>query len=223
MPYNQPAPTLDDFKIIDRWLLFRISGKLRDLLREDQSTFKARGDYFIGFAYVDPTAGITIAPEIFCELVDGGDQVVTWGQSYTANKSMVRLRYGSYNDMQFWLLKKDHIKALKLPEQPDWLEFYKQPEVEPTRQIEALKPLRAPGFPDDIKFLLMPPEGSGMQMEEIWGRIVRRRDERPNDIFLECVLLNKPYQDFGVKAGDHVVVQILPGQDAVMAICVAHM
>jgi hypothetical protein len=60
------------------------------------------------------------------------------------------------------------------------------------RALPLLDPVRAPGYPDDIKCLLFDKTGS-KDGEWIWAKVIRQDGD---GLFL-CRLINEPFQDFG--------------------------
>ena len=105
-------------------------------------------------------------------------------------------------------------RELRLPESLPKLAVYHDAEHEVLRRIEILDPLRAPGFPDDIQVVLLPfPTAERKGLEIVWCRMERRLESG----CLECVLLNQPIGDFGLRTGDSIEVKALVSGDRIVA------
>jgi len=106
---------------------------------------------------------------------------------------------------------------MALPSVPDWLQYYCDGDdaVRPLRSLSLLDPLRAPGFPDDIKCLLFD-DTRGKDGEWIWAKLI----QRAADGLFVCRLLNEPLQDFGLHEGDLVHVAVSERGDGLASICV---
>jgi hypothetical protein len=104
-------------------------------------------------------------------------------------------------------------QRLGLPKYPDWLHIYHHGGAEPLRHLALLHPLRAEGYPDDIKFLL--PTDTKHRGEVVWGRLENSIDDHR----FECELLNEPDQDFGLHAGERVVISVQEVPKGVSSVC----
>lgn len=181
----------------NKWVLVKDpSGVMKDERARHDDT---NGEYAIGFIYVDHTAGISMRIWWFCKKNFLGRIVKT--VDLHEKRIGYILRHDLLPQFEMGILTEEQIKYHGLPQIPEFLETYAHPGAEPLRTLDLLHPLRAPGYPDDIKFAMV---GEGMQVEEVWGRLERRL----GDILYECTLLNQPHQDFGVNAGDQVVVLV---------------
>jgi hypothetical protein len=162
------------------------------------------GTHAILFTYVDRTAGMSSWLEIFCNRQSDGSFVRVGGP--VDNKAVVTIRYGTFPISEITLLTTEQRQALGLSERPDWLKHYDDGSMDELRKMALLDPLRAPGFPDDIKFII---GRAGFQPEQVWGRI---HQGIIKDGILGCELLNEPSQNMGIHRGDSIllVVSSLP-------------
>lgn len=194
---NRPPHIVYGYK----WVLCKdVQGKLRQILEEEGIA----GQHLVGYPYVDHTAGFSMHIHLFCEVSPLGEIGIT--ANYFAQKKSFILRWSLLETYQITPLTPSQIATLQLPTVPEHIRFYEAKEVEPLRSLELLHPLRAPGFPDDIWFVMAQ---EGKQPEQVWGRLERQVGEH----LFECVLLNQPHQNFGVKVGDLVIVAIAPVGD----------
>ena len=193
---------------IDRWML--ASDNL-GRLDSEKCRYGAAGMHVLGFVYVDHTHGISMQIESFCSLDPDGTKHMTGGPPQ--HNSVLLLRYDMLGDMEPVPLGNDERRRLGLPEYPKWLSSYRHEGAEPLRRMALLNPLRAEGYPDDIKFVI--PEDSGRSGEVIWGRL----ENSIGGDYFECKLLNEPSQDFGFHLGERVLVRVKEVPEGVSAVC----
>lgn len=179
-----------------KWLLLK---DVKGFMKSERQRYNADGEHLIGYPYIDHTAGISMRVHLFCQSNFMRPLKIT--TDLVTQKIALVMRYDLLAQCEVKPLTQDQIDKFNLPAKPDYVAIYDNKEVEPLRWIEVMHPLRAPGFPDDIRFVLAQP---GKQVEEVWGRLERRL----SDNVYECILLSQPHQDFGVKAGDHVAVGV---------------
>jgi hypothetical protein len=204
---------MNDFRDwADQWV---IASDPNDLLAHERRHFRAEGSHVLGFVYVDHSAGLSLRVDAFCSPQPDGS--IRRGSSPREQGSMLVLRYDLFDDLGLSRLNSLHAQQLGLPPRPEWLEHYRCPAVEPLRSLSFLDPLRAPGYPDDIKFLL--PGVGGRDPEIVWGRLERSLREH----YFECTLLNDPNQDFGYRTGDALVVSVRTVEGGVSPVCVGRM
>lgn len=113
-------------------------------------------------------------------------------------------RKDSVNDFEF-----EYLKNLKVNDDFDLDEYgkfskiaahyYVNPNVEMLRYQEILDGARNEDYPDDLIVVFIK---EGLQMEKMWVRC----EDLDSEKNIDATLLNTPYQDFGVKAGDLVKV-----------------
>ncbi len=191
-------------ELLDRWVLLfpAAAARLGDALPGPAGT------HLVGFLYVDLQAGISLHV-LGTATVAAGGAVTLAGR--VADRSRLILRHGVFQSLTPQALTASQREALGLAEVPDWLESYRRPETAPIRRLAWLDPLRCPGYPDDIRFRLA---RRGMQAEVVWGTAWRLAGEDADGFTLiECELLNEPNQDWGVHAGDRVLVRARPDTD----------
>ncbi|MEI7847823.1 MAG: hypothetical protein WCK35_18620 [Chloroflexota bacterium] len=193
---------------IDRWIL---AADPLGQLASEQRHFGTSGTHVLGFVYVDHTAGVSMDVDGFCNLnLDGS--VLLIGGPRQQNESL-KVRYDLLAGMDIALLDDNERNRLGLPIYPDWLPIYHHSGAEPLRCLPLLHPLRAEGYPDDVKFLL--PADTQHRGEVVWGRLENSIDDNR----FECVLLNEPDQEFGLHAGEHVVISVREISKGVSSVC----
>ncbi len=192
-----------------RWILVHDN---QGVLKGERQRYNAAGEHLVGYPHIDHTHGLSMYVRLFCQKTMLGGLKVT--ADLWAQKIGLIIRYDTMSRCSLSLLTDDQIRKLSLPAKAEMLDAYENKDVEPLRALELLHPLRAPGFPDDVKFIM---SGKGFKTEQVWGRLERRL----NDTLFECTLLNAPHQDFGVKAGERVVVLIARAQGGIASQFVA--
>jgi hypothetical protein len=184
----------------------------------EQHAISANAKDFIGFIYVDRTAGMTLHVETFCDVLPDNTLQITKGPRDVNSRLILRYPFSKY---QLTFLTDIQREALQLPQRPDWLQHYEVPhqaQLNAMRQLSLLHPLRAPGFPDDIKFML-PPVAAGQSPEIVWGRLEGQLDEQ----HFVCQLLNQPNQPLGYNAGEMLVVHIQAVPQGISCVCVGRL
>ncbi len=204
-----PFPPQPHLQYGYRWVLVHDK---QGVLKGERQHYNAGGEHLVGYPYVDHTAGFSMNVRLFCQTtLFGGLKVMV---DLWALKVGLIMRHDVMSRCSITPLSDGQIKKLGLPDNPEWLQFYENKDVEPLRTLELLHPLRAPGFPDDVKFVI---GGKELKIEQVWGRLERRLSETT----YECTLLNTPHQDFGVKAGERVIIRIAPTQNGIISQFVA--
>ena len=194
---------------IDRWML---ASDHLGRLDSEKCRYGATGMHVLGFVYVDHTHGISMQIESFCSFDPDGTKHMTGGPPQ--HNSVFLIRYDMLCDMDPVVpLADDERRRLKLPKHPKWLSSYRHEGAEPLRRLALLNPLRAEGYPDDIKFFL--PGDTEHQAELIWGRL---ENSLGGDYF-ECELLNEPNHDFGFHMGERVLVRVKEVPEGVSSVC----
>lgn len=193
-----PPPLPLHLSIAWRWvMLLNVDKSLSHLVQR----YDATAQHAVGYPHIDHEAGLSMHIYAFCRgEADSGFEITT---NLFETHQMVTLRSDILLDSQIEVLQPEQIAAFTLPDVPPGINFYEMKELEPMRALELLHPYRAPGYPDDIQFLLIK---KGNQNEQIWGRIER---DLANQQY-EVTLLNKPYQDFGIQQGSRLIVQLVP-------------
>ena len=211
MPDNYPPqPHLD---YANRWVLAKDTGNF--IAREAQR-YDSDGTHACGFVYADHTAGLTMRVEFFCHMKSRDEIELRGGPR--AQNSMLLYRYDIFKDFTLHPLSDQQIVALQLPKEPIGMDAYLRQDLEPLRELELLHPLRAPGFPDDIRFMVLPPSRN-QSPEVVWGRIERQLDPA----HFECILLNQPHADLGLRVNDRVVVNVRKVENGMVSVCVGRL
>jgi hypothetical protein len=211
MPDNYPPQLHLDYA--NRWFIAEDSG---DFIAQEAQHYGSDGTHACGFVYVDHTAGLTMRVEFFCH-VKANDEIELRGGPRAQN-AMCLYRYGIFDRFTLKPLSDQQLNVLNLPKEPIGMDAYRRQDLEPLRELELLHPLRAPSFPDDIQFILLPPS-KNQSREVVWGRIERQLDPA----HFECILLNQPHADLGLRVNDRVVVNVRKIDNGIIAVCVGRL
>jgi len=201
---------MTDREIVDQWLVVELS---RKEVADFSGDAQLDADCAVGFVYVDSMCGMTLNVDAWCMAEGGSLRPISrpWDE-----KHRVMLRYDCFAGKRNRLLTPPERDTLGMPSLPDWLQHYYAGE-ETTRALRALPlldPVRAPGFPDDIKCLLY--DTAVKEGECIWAKLVRREAD---DLFV-CRLLNEPFQDFGLHQGGLIRVAVKAHEDGLICVCI---
>lgn len=151
------------------------------------------------YGYVDHTAGLTYQTVAATMYVDGDYSVVD-----TAQFISMKIRADS-------VAKEDIIpirnKALfrqyaHIVDNIDEF-YYTDSEVEKCRSIQEIDQVRHVDYPDDLQVLFIK---EGIRPEGIWVRTTKFKGSDSGTFLVEGTMLNTPHADFGVKAGDTILV-----------------
>lgn len=151
------------------------------------------------YGYVDHTAGLTYQTVAATMYVDGDYSVVD-----TAQFISMKIRADS-------VAKEDIIpirnKALfrqyaHIVDNIDEF-YYTDSEVEKCRSIQEIDQFRHVDYPDDLQVLFIK---EGIRPEGIWVRTTKFKGSDSGTFLVEGTMLNTPHADFGVKAGDTILV-----------------
>lgn len=151
------------------------------------------------YGYVDRTAGLTYQTVAATMYVDGDYSIVD-----TAQFISMKIRADSIPKAEIIPI---HNKALfkqyaHIVENIDEF-YYTNPDVEKCRAIKELDQFRHADFPDDLQVAFIK---EGVRPEGIWVRTTKLLGSEDSTILLEGTMLNTPHADFGVTAGDAVMV-----------------
>ena len=155
--------------------------------------------------YIDHTAGITF--EVLCIARVEADGNIEYR---TANPTVTfKMRYDSVEG-EIILLNEDRVQTYQ--DKIDMIQkgYQVSEEIMKARNSTAFDDFRHPQFPDDL-LLYFIQEGS--QREGIWCRCNGEKDGRPT-----AVLLDKPYQDFGVQCGDSISFEWTKAEEKMVGI-----
>ena len=202
---------MTDREMIDQWLVVEFGcGEVSRF--SDNMVLDA--DCAAGFVYVDSMCGMTFYVEAWCS-TDGDSLRAVFRPSDRNQRIM--LRYDSFVEKTKRLLTPSEQTFLDLPAFPDWLSFYYEgtEPIRAIRELSLLDPIRAPGYPDDIKCLLFDKTGS-KDGEWIWAKMIRQGSD---GLFL-CRLLNEPFHDFGFHEGEMVCVAVSDRKEGLVSVCV---
>lgn len=190
---------MTDREMIDQWLIVDLGCSEVSRLT-DNATLNA--DSAVGYVYVDSICGITFNVEAWC--IAAGECLRAVSRP-SDNSQRIMLRYGSFAGKRMRLLTVGEMTGMALPSVPDWHQYYCDEDnaVLPLRSLSLLDPFRAPGFPDDIKCLLLD-DTRGKDGEWVWAKLIR---QAADGLFV-CRLLNEPFQDFGLHEGDLLKVAV---------------
>jgi len=207
-PTNEIAPA--SFRDeVDRWVLIRDG---EGLLTSELRHFGAPGPCAIGFVYIDHEMGISCRVTAFCTADDYGHDIQINGAPSDRGTALI-FRHDILRRLEVTRLHPAERQRLRLLRTPNWLRHYRNPAMETVRRYRYLDPLRAPGYPDDIQFIIQ--DSDGLPPELVWGRLLV---DGGAGSFI-CTLLSQPHQaDYA--PGDTVLVQVDRTPDRVVAWCV---
>lgn len=207
-PTNEmiPASFRDE---VDRWVLLRDG---EGLLASELERFGAPGPCAIGFVYIDHEMGISCRVTAFCAADEYGHGIRCNGAPSHHGAALI-LRYEVLQRLGVMPLHPAERRRLRLLRKPNWWKHYHEPAMQSVRGYRYLDPLRAPGYPDDIQFIIQ--DSDEHSAELVWGRVLA---DGGCYSFI-CTLLSQPhYWDYTI--GDVVLVQVERRPEGVMAWCV---
>lgn len=205
---QERSQQISDLDLWNQWVLGKDPrGALQDVFREVGTNAK----HFVGFVYADHEIGLSVRVELTCRLSMNGHIDPLF--DFTKERQGLIIRADMLSQLRLQQLSEWQRVELDLPSEPEWLSYYTTEELEPIRRIRRLRPLRSPEHPDDIRGIL---GTKGKKPEVVWARTERLL--RNGD--LECVLLNQPYQDFGISAGDLIDVRVREVEGGIQSVCV---
>jgi len=199
---------MTDREMLGRWMVLRL-GREEVMRLTDNADRNA--ECAMGYVYVDRVCGMTLNVEAWC---DSEAEPLRITSRPSERKQIIVLRYDYFVDKEKRLLDANEIADLHLPTFPDWLKHYTSEGLAPLRALTLIDPLRAPGFPDDIKCLLFDRDG-GKESEWVWARLVRQ----PRQGLFVCKLLNEPFQDFGLHGGELICVDVSEHPEGLISVC----
>lgn len=151
------------------------------------------------YGYVDRTAGVTYQTVAAAMYVDGDYSIVD-----TAQFISMKIRANSISKEEIIPIRN---KALfkqysHIAENIDEF-YYTDPDVERCREIRELDQFRHADFPDDLQVMFIK---DGVRPEGIWVRTTKVYGDDGSTYLLEGTMLNTPHADFGVTAGDTIMI-----------------
>ncbi|HON82472.1 MAG TPA: hypothetical protein PLN56_11055 [Methanoregulaceae archaeon] len=185
-----------DREIINRWAYTGITAHLSALLAA-RGMDSAEADGCIGFFYVDHEEGVSLRVTALCRSGTGQLPCIV------ADVPMedVILRSGEVGP--FTLLSEQQANELCLLEEQRWRVYHEPERLHEVRTRTDLDQFRAPGYFDDVSVVLLSPEQD--HAEVVW---VRLEEVVGGGNRFRGFLLNEPGADFGVHAGDYLVVSL---------------
>lgn len=199
---------MTDREMLDQWLVVYAG---RSLVSRSAKSTAGDADAAVGYVYVDSMCGMTLGVEAWCKA--DADQIHVISRP-SDTKQLILWRYPLFAKMKNRLLTSEDIESLALPNPPWWLHNYTVESMIPLRALCQLDPIRAPGFPDDIKCLLVDKAGRN-RPEQVWAKLLRQTQE---GIFV-CQVLNEPFQDFGIRELDLICVQVMEDEKGLFSVC----
>lgn len=149
-------------EVWNKWIAAEDSSHL---LAAERERAGAEGDWLIGFLYIDHTAGLSVRLDSWARKTWMGRLHQT---KLVSRDEMLIVRYGVLQKLELHVLSNRDRARFSLPVEPDWLGVYSRDELEPLRSDPSFDPLRAPGFPDDLKVgIVDTPSGN---VEFVWAR-----------------------------------------------------
>jgi len=200
--------------VINQWVYFpdklgvlKALPSFRNLVVPDFE--KAKDCPVVGYIYVDHDAGISLKVEGLY-LTESEPTAEMEAISRFVRESIgLKFRYDVIKLLDLHILNEDERTRHSLPDHPDWLRFYEDDGMKSTRECSAIDHLRAEGFFDDVHailpttviFDLRSDKPVTLKPEIIW---VRLKEYSETTKQFRGILLNQPYQEFGVKKNDTV-------------------
>lgn len=151
------------------------------------------------YGYVDRTAGVTYQTVAAAMYVDGDYSIVD-----TAKFISMKIRAASIPKEEIIPIQNKALfkQYAHIVENIDEF-YYTDPEVEKCREIRELDQFRHADFPDDLQVAFIK---EGIRPEGIWVRTTKLHGSEGSTFLLEGTMLNTPYANFGVSAGDSIMI-----------------
>ena len=169
-------------------------------------------DSMLVYGYIDHTAGQSM--EILCLAVQDGSSY----HFFETQKNMrATLRAGAVEDLDFAYFpdKDGHLKNRYKKQIQELEKGYKVSEnIEKTRELSFLDPVRHPHYPDDMLVFLLREE---LQPEGCWVRI----SDLEGHTFIGKLLV-EPDQDFGYHQGETIAFNVQEDEDH-KVFCIANL
>lgn len=158
----------------------------------------AKGQTFLGYSYVDSTAGLS-AKGVLLEWPASAEAAAV---AATRPDHTFRLQ-----DVEAEVLDSAEVEALGLPERPNWADFFGPPPGErPWRDDPEMAAHRHGDLPDDVEAVFY--FWSVGRAERMW---VSLRAADPAVGGYSGTLLNQPYTPGVLGQGDTVTIRVTPG------------
>ena len=214
---NIIGPDLTQRMVIYQWVCFQdhlgILKAIPDLkdLNDIPDLQKAKDIPLLGYIYIDHDAGISLKVEGLFPGDNERSEDIDTISAFLRNSVSLKFRYDIVKLLDLRVLTKDERDSVSQPDQPDWLHFYGNPELNITRDKLSIDHLRADGYFDDVQAILSPravispesDESAGFVPEIIWVRLESYSD---SDDLYKGVLLNQPFHESGVNKNDMVTL-----------------
>lgn len=189
------------FRELDKkWFLLE---KKKDIKRMNK-LFHLKNNKFplLVYTYIDHEFGISLRVIGTIE-VDSGN--ASLNKKFIDNKLDI-VRYSEMENLELSLINEEIVKKIQYTDQvEEEMDGYYAPYLSmmKTREQKELDEYRDPIQPDNVQFLIIDRE---YQKEFLEGRIEEYDSEKEYYI---CTLLDDPIQDFGVEAGELVVLKLI--------------
>lgn len=170
---------------------FELNDKLKEIIKDCPDAAKA--SHAVVYGYIDPTDGLML------EVLGAGKQAPKYfyfKDPYEGER--ITIKASEVEDVEFMYFPdlEPRFKKKFTPRIEELKKYDADEKLEETRKLGFLDELRSPQFPDDVKVVLMK---EGLKPEEVWVHMTE-----PGDHEIIGVLLNQPYQDYGVNKGDTI-------------------
>ncbi len=168
---------------------FELNDKLKEIIKDCPDAAKA--SHAVVYGYIDPKEGLML------EILGAGKQAPKYfyfKDPYEGEK--ITIKASEVEDVEFMYFPDLEPRFQKkfAPRIAELKKYDASKELEETRELGFLDPLRSPQYPDDIRVVLTK---DGLKAEEVWVHMTNLGDH-----MLVGTLLNQPYQDYGVNKGD---------------------
>lgn len=177
----------------------------------------------LGYVYVDHDVGISLQVEGLYLLERDPPVKIDTNIGMKRGSVAVKFRFDVIKMLDLHVLGDEERRRLSLPESPEWIHFYESPELKVIRDCAVLDSLRAEGYFDDVRSIIpgtvirdsRSDESMTLNPEMVW---VRLEEYYPTDKRFKGVLLNQPFQEFGLKERDVVSLRPVKMNEELMLI-----
>lgn len=158
----------------------------------------------VAYGFIDDTAGLSFIPLGFACLADKSIKVRDIDE-------FLIIRSGALTDYSYLSLSDLDMDVSRFDDKIRFIrDSYDNQDREIIRGITELDKFRHEEYPDDLSVIMV---REGLNPEQVWVRSNQITDQ---GIF--CELLNEPYKDYGVHAGEIIQVSVYQYDDGEMLI-----
>ncbi len=170
---------------------FELNDNLKDIIKDCPDAGKA--SHAVMYGYIDPEEGLML------ELLGAGKQTEKYfyfKDPYEGDRITIKASELAEVEFVFFPDLEPRFRKKYAPRIEELKKYDPSEDMEKMREMAFLDEQRSLQFPDDVQVLFIRDD---LNTEQVWVRLTR-----PGDHELIGILLNQPYQDFGVKEGDSI-------------------